>query len=191
MTRPSPPSLNLPLSPQILDPTELTPLNRHIKRVIRYARPEDYVAGGGMAVGGPLAFWTMEKFQPTYLGRAAFMASMRTMFFISAAGGFFWFASRSTLRFYGWRENAREVEMDKREMVDRIKKGQKPYGDSTMSPYLQGVAARNSRHSTLFIHTIPWFNFVNHEYHGVDTAKYYRQAERELEAERVQKAESA
>jgi len=34
---------------------------------------------------------------------------------------------------------------------------------------------------------IPWFNFVNHNQHGVDTAKYYQQAERELEAERVGK----
>ena len=82
------------------------------------------------------------------------------------------------------RENVREQEKDMREMVDRVKKGQKPYGESRLSPYMQGVAARNSRYSALFLWGIPWFNFVNHEQHGVDTAKYYQQAERELEAER-------
>lgn len=81
-------------------------------------------------------------------------------------------------------ENAREIEMDMREMTDRVKRGEPLYGESTMSPYLQGVAARQSRYSALFMSTMPWFNFVNHNQHGVDTAKYYQQAERELESER-------
>lgn len=74
--------------------------------------------------------------------------------------------------------------MDMREMVDKVKAGKPLYGESTMSPYLQGVAARQSRYSALFLSTVPWFNFVNHDQHGVDTAKYYQQAERELEAEK-------
>ena len=88
------------------------------------------------------------------------------------------------MRFYGATENAREVQMDMREMVDKVKRGEPPYGESQMSPYLQGVAARQSRYSALFFSAIPWFNFVSHDQHGVDTAKYYQQAERELEAER-------
>lgn len=92
------------------------------------------------------------------------------------------------VRFYGATENAREIEMDMREMVDRVKAGKTPYGESRLSPYLQGVAARQSRYSALFFSTVPWFNFVNHNQHGVDTAKYYQQAERELEAERSGKS---
>lgn len=88
------------------------------------------------------------------------------------------------VRFYGATENAREVELDMREMVDKVKAGEPLYGASRLSPHLQGVAARQSRYSALFISTVPWFNFVNHNQHGVDTAKYYQQAERELEAER-------
>ena len=88
------------------------------------------------------------------------------------------------VRFYGATENAREIEMDMREMVDKVKAGQPLYGESQLSPYLQGVAARQSRYSALFFSTVPWFNFVNHNQHGVDTAKYYQQAERELEAEK-------
>lgn len=67
-----------------------------------------------------------------------------------------------TVRFWGWTENAREVEMDMKEMVEKVKKGEPLYGESTMTPYMQGVAARNSRYSQLFLHAIPWFNFVNH-----------------------------
>lgn len=53
--------------------------------------------------------------------------------------------------------------MDMREMVDKAKAGQPLYGTSELSPYMQGVAARNSRYSQLFIHGIPWFNMVNHD----------------------------
>lgn len=78
--------------------------------------------------------------------------------------------------------------MDMREMVDKVKKGEPLYGESKLSPYLQGVAARQSRYSALMMSIIPWANFVNHDQHGVDTAKYFQQAERELEAERQGKA---
>ena len=80
--------------------------------------------------------------------------------------------------------------MDMREMVDKVKKGEPLYGHSSLTPYMQGVAARNSRYSAVAGHIIPWANFVNHNQHGVDTAKYYQQAERELEAERLGKEKS-
>ncbi|KAI4093654.1 MAG: hypothetical protein LQ348_000110 [Seirophora lacunosa] len=90
-----------------------------------------------------------------------------------------------TVRFYGFSENQREIDMDMREMVDKVKKNEPLYGRSSLTPYMQGVASRNSRYAGVWLHIIPWFNFVNHEQHGVDTAKYYQQAERELEAERT------
>jgi hypothetical protein len=96
----------------------------------------------------------------------------------------------TTVRFYGFTENSREVDMDMREMVDRVKKGESLYGESRLTPYMQGVAARQSRYSSMFMAVMPWFNFVNHPQHGVDTAKYYQQAERELEAERLGKSQS-
>jgi C-terminal of NADH-ubiquinone oxidoreductase 21 kDa subunit len=66
------------------------------------------------------------------------------------------------VRLYGWTENKREVEMDMREMVDKVKKGEPLYGHSELTPYMQGVAARNSRYSALLGHVLPWMNFVNH-----------------------------
>lgn len=74
--------------------------------------------------------------------------------------------------------------MDMREMTDKVKQGKPLYGHSTMTEYMQGAAHRQSRYTGVWTHVIPWFNFVNHNHHGVDTAKYFRNAERELEAER-------
>ena len=71
-----------------------------------------------------------------------------------------------------------------REMVAKVKAGKPLYGESSMTEYMQGVASRQSRYSGTFLHVMPWFNFVNHNQHGVDTAKYYRAAEQELEAQR-------
>ena len=72
-------------------------------------------------------------------------------------------------------------------MVDKVKAGEPLYGTTELTDYMQGVAARNSRYTALFLHVVPMFNFVNHNQHGVDTAKYYQQAERELEAESLTK----
>lgn len=53
--------------------------------------------------------------------------------------------------------------MDMKEMVDKVKQGEPLYGTSKVSSYIQGVAARNSRYSELFIHVLPWINIVNHD----------------------------
>lgn len=83
--------------------------------------------------------------------------------------------TRLTVRFYGWTENEREVKMDMREMVDKVKKGEPLYGKSDLTPYMQGVAARNSRYSAVMLNIVPWANFVNHNqvsvsirYHTID-----------------------
>lgn len=72
----------------------------------------------------------------------------------------------SSDRFYGFNENQREIDMDMREMVDKVKRKEPLYGKSSLTPYMQGVASRNSRYSGVFLHVLPWFNFVNHEQVG-------------------------
>lgn len=79
--------------------------------------------------------------------------------------------------------------MDMREMVDKVKRGESLYGESGMTEYMQGVAHRNSRFASVFSHILVWPNLAHHPYHGVDTAKYYRQAEIELEQERQARGE--
>ncbi|KAK2737120.1 hypothetical protein FQN57_000459 [Myotisia sp. PD_48] len=161
----------------------------HIRRVFGYARTSDYVLGAALAGVSPLLFSIMERVQPTAASAVSYSRAMRLASAIGLAGGVISVYQRSCNRFYGFTENSREEEMDMREMVDKVKKGEPLYGVSSLSPYMQGVAARNSRYTSLFIHVIPWFNAVNHNQHGVDTAKYYRQAERELEADRIKKGE--
>jgi hypothetical protein len=184
---------------------------RHFKRVVGYARTSDYVTGGLAAAFGPAALYTLEKFSPSHVGKGGFAKIMRLTGAVGLIGGFLVFYQRSSrmfytssptsicagrlswtltlmcdfiVRVYGATENAREVEMDMREMVSKVKKGEPLYGVSELTPHMQGVAARQSRYSALFFGVMPWFNFVNHNQHGVDTAKYYQQAERELEAEK-------
>jgi hypothetical protein len=180
-----------------------TNIGRHFKRVVGYARKSDYALGAATAAAGPGLMLLWERVAPSYAGKGAFAPIMRLTGVIGAGAGFIIFYQTSiclystlsshspltilTVRFYGFRENAREVDMDMREMVAKVKKGEPLYGVSTLSPYMQGVAARNSRYSGVFMHILPWFNFVNHNQHGVDTAKYYQQAEKELEEERTGK----
>ncbi|EQB49425.1 NADH-ubiquinone oxidoreductase 20.9 kDa subunit [Colletotrichum gloeosporioides] len=157
----------------------------HFKRVVGYARPSDYAHGAIAAAFAPGALLALEKFAPSHVGKGGLAQAMRLAGAIGLAGGFLYFYQRSSLRFYGATENAREVEMDMKEMVSKVKAGKPLYGESRLTPHMQGVAARQSRYSALFMGVVPWFNFVNHNQHGVDTAKYYQQAERELEAERL------
>lgn len=126
-----------------------------------------------------------ERISPSEVTKPGFASIMRLSGALGVTAGFLLMFSRSQNRFYGFSENRREVEMDMREMTDKVKKGEPLYGVSGMTEYMQGVASRQSRYAGTFLHVMPWFNFVNHNQHGVDTAKYYRNAERELEAERA------
>ncbi|KIN07969.1 hypothetical protein OIDMADRAFT_107982 [Oidiodendron maius Zn] len=159
----------------------------HIKRVISYARPSDYAVGAATATAGPGLMLLMERISPSLVGKGGFAPIMRLTGAIGVGAGFVMLYQRSILRFYGFTENRREQEMDMREMVEKVKKGEPLYGESTLTKYMQGMASRNSRYSGVWLHVMPWFNFVNHSHHGVDTAKYYQQAERELEAQRLGK----
>lgn len=158
--------------------------------MIGYARSSDYAYGAGVAAAGPAALYLMEKFAPSHVGRGGFARAMRLAGAIGAIGGFLYFYQRSTYRFYGMTENAREIDMDMKEMVAKVKAGEPLYGESMLTPHMQGVAARQGRYSALFMYGIPWMNFVNHNQHGVDTAKYYREAERQLDVERTGQAQA-
>ncbi|MCJ1233740.1 hypothetical protein MMC14_001698 [Varicellaria rhodocarpa] len=165
-------------------PYPLIDSDPHFKRVFRYARPSDYAAATGVGALGPGLMLLWEQVAPSYVGKGGFAPIMRLSGFLGLSAACLTVYQRSCNRFYGFRENQREIDKDMREMVDKVKKGEPIYGTSTLTPYMQGVASRNSRYSGVFLYVVPWFNFVNHNQHGVDTAKYYQQAERELEAER-------
>ncbi|KAK1059769.1 hypothetical protein LTR74_012395 [Friedmanniomyces endolithicus] len=157
----------------------------HFRRVLAYARTSDYTASALLAAFPPLGMLLMERISPSEVGRGGFAPIMRLSTSIGFVSGFLLLYSRSQNRFYGFSENRREIERDMAEMTARVRKGEPLYGVSGLTEYMQGVASRQSRYSGVFLHVMPWFNFVNHGQHGVDTAKYYRNAERELEAERT------
>ena len=126
-----------------------------------------------------LVFW--ERVSPSHVGKGGFAGPLRLSGVLGLGGGFLYMYQKVLCmrdlrgkkgelwlmahidRFYGANENKREVEMDMREMVDKVKKGEPIYGKSSLSPYMQGVASRNSRYSGVFLAIVPWFNFVNHE----------------------------
>ncbi|KAG8626411.1 hypothetical protein KVT40_005356 [Elsinoe batatas] len=178
-TRPVLPSKQLPSDYPLIDN------DPHFKRVVRYARPSDYAWGAGVAAAVPATFIVMDRVSPfPGLPKTLHRGPLRLNYFLGATAGFLYFYSRSINRFYGFTENRREVELDMREMTDKVKKGEPLYGTSSLSEYMQGVASRQTRYTGVNLAILPWFNFVNHPYHGVDTAKYYQNAERELEAEK-------
>lgn len=104
--------------------------------------------------------------------KAAYPSVLRMSWSLGVCGGFLFAYNRSASRLWGWTENESEVKKDQAEMSARVAAGKNPYGDSELSPYMQGIAARNSTYSGLMFGLAPWFNFVNHGHHGVDVSKY-------------------
>lgn len=98
-------------------------------------------------------------------------------------------------RFLGLRENKQLEKDDLKELAERARNGQPIYGTPSLPFHQQAIAFGNSAYSSqilslffliLFLvlcidilsDIIPWFNFVNHPFHGVDTKKYYDEARR-------------
>ncbi|GAA5921235.1 hypothetical protein JCM6882_005820, partial [Rhodosporidiobolus microsporus] len=79
-------------------------------------------------------------------------------------------------RLWGWRENALEQSRDKEELSALAAQGKPLYGETDLPEYIQGVAHRNSMWSQLKFGVLPWFNLVNHPYHGTDASKYKEDA---------------
>lgn len=86
----------------------------------------------------------------------------------------------SSKRFWGWSENKREQELDRVEMTRKIAEGKPLYGESPQPEHMQQIAAANSRHSQLWFAVLPWFNLVNHPYHG-DFAERYKKESKDTQ----------
>ncbi|KAI8068241.1 NADH-ubiquinone oxidoreductase complex I, 21 kDa subunit-domain-containing protein [Gongronella butleri] len=138
----------------------------HFFRVVRYFRGTDYATVAAGTAAAPALLLAMEKANP--VGRNL-RSPLRLATFVGAVGGFLLAYQNSSLRFWGWTENEREVVKDKQEMEQRLKDGKPLYGDSMMPQHVQDESARNSRFAQLKFSAIPWFNLANHNNHGVDT----------------------
>lgn len=152
-------------------------------KVVSYFRPSDYLTWLGATIAGPLSLIALEKYEPA-TGRQFKMPKpmfLRAGALIGFTTGFILAYNQSTKRFWGVSENLREVKMDRLEVKTLLSKGKNPFGsdESTLTPYLQDVSARYSKNSQLLLGFLPWFNFVNHPYHGIDLNKYYEVREGE------------
>ncbi|CCJ28693.1 unnamed protein product [Pneumocystis jirovecii] len=143
----------------------------HFFRVIRYARPSDYLIFIAGTIGFPAGIFLMEKWSPS-MNQAKLIPGLRLGCFLGLCGGFLLAYQRSSLRLWGWRENIREIEMDKLEMQKKKAEDIPLYGKSRLSEDMQKIAAQNSKYSALKFSLFPWFNLVNHNDHGIDSSKY-------------------
>jgi hypothetical protein len=99
---------------------------------------------------------------------------LRVTGLLGFVGGFFIAYNRSSQRFFGHAENAREVQKDRFEVKKNLSQGLPAFGKKpTMNPDLQEMAMRNSKNSQYALFFFPWFSFFTHEYHGIDLKKYY------------------
>ncbi|KWU42832.1 hypothetical protein RHOSPDRAFT_20527 [Rhodotorula sp. JG-1b] len=153
----------------------------HFNRVIRYFRPADYGIWAAGTVAAPAILYGLEMadstlprgMKPHPSGRFLHLRStLRMTTFLGFAGGFLLAYQNSSLRLWGWKENHREQERDLVELGQLAKEGKPLYGETDLPEYIQGVAHRNSMWSQLKFGVLPWFNFVNHQHHGTDPAKY-------------------
>ncbi|KAJ2299006.1 hypothetical protein IWW51_001887 [Coemansia sp. RSA 2702] len=135
-------------------------------RVIRYMRPSDYVMGVALTALGPGFIYWMEKYQPAGLSRKHMVRGMGLATCIGATVGFMSAYAASSARFWGYTENAREIKMY-RDEYRRLKAQGKPmHGTSTLPLSIQRTSAEYSTGAFLNFDVAPWFNFINHPFHG-------------------------
>ncbi|KAG2226312.1 hypothetical protein INT45_005984 [Circinella minor] len=140
-------------------------------RVVRNFRTTDYATLAASTAIAPAAVIGLEKFNPVAAGRSL-RIPIRLSVLFGAFGGFLLAYQNSSLRFWGWKENAIEVTKDFEELSQLAKEGKPLYGETNMPAHVQAASAQNSRFAQLKFSLLPWFNFANHNNHGVDTSKY-------------------
>ncbi|KAG0206583.1 hypothetical protein BGX28_002019 [Mortierella sp. GBA30] len=140
----------------------------HFSRVVRYMRGSDVAAWGGLTAGAPAVLLALERIRPA-AGPKGINVALGVATAMGFMGGFLYSYQKSSLRFWGWEENAREQAKNREEMDARTAAGLPAYGEPTMDEAAQAVAARNSKYAALKFAAIPWFNTTNHKYHVADT----------------------
>ncbi|ORY32113.1 NADH-ubiquinone oxidoreductase complex I, 21 kDa subunit-domain-containing protein [Naematelia encephala] len=159
-------------------PYPLIDSDPHFSRVIRYMRPVDLGIWAGVTAFMPALVRVWEHVDTSGATKKQLRTAVRLNTSLGFIAGFLWAYQNSSKRFWGWSENAAEVEKDFTELSALAKAGKPLYGESALDAYGQSVAAGNSQWSALKFQTLPWFNFANHPFHGVDTSKYYESSQK-------------
>ncbi|KAJ2556295.1 hypothetical protein IWW35_000035 [Coemansia sp. RSA 1878] len=69
-------------------------------------------------------------------------------------------------RFWGTSENAREIKMYREEYRRLKAEGKSMHGTSSLPLSIQRISSEYSTGAFLNFDVAPWFNFVNHPFHG-------------------------
>ncbi|KAH3670841.1 hypothetical protein WICMUC_004810 [Wickerhamomyces mucosus] len=145
-------------------------------KVLRYLRPSDYLSWGISTAVFPGLFTVFEHLDPVngkqFTRPSGSLLRVGTLF--GFVGGFFIVYNKSSKRFFGVEENAREVAKDRYEVKKNLSKGLHPFGSAPrLSPWLQEMSMRNSKNSQFGNFFLPWFSFFRHDYHNIDLKRYY------------------
>ncbi|KAJ1792685.1 hypothetical protein LPJ67_001475 [Coemansia sp. RSA 1938] len=132
-------------------------------RVIRYMRVSDYVLGISLTAVGPAFMYWMEKYQPSGLSRKYQRHGMLAGGLVGVCAGFM---SAYSSRFWGTSENAREIKMYREEYRRLKAEGKSMHGTSSLPLSIQRISSEYSTGAFLNFDVAPWFNFVNHPFHG-------------------------
>lgn len=133
---------------QLDTPYPVIDADPHFSRVVRSFRSSDYAAMAGATAAFPSAIYLMEMFDPTRPKRGLGSA-LRLSTFLGLCGGFLFAYQRSSFRFWGWKENELEQQANQAAIDAGIKPPGTDPSKSDLTPYMQGVAHRNSAFSQL------------------------------------------
>ncbi|KAJ7880360.1 hypothetical protein B0H14DRAFT_2340905, partial [Mycena olivaceomarginata] len=156
--------------PSIADP--------HASRVIRYMRPATTEPGSiYRRHSGRVLAWGWKGIDRTGF-RMRPCTTVGALGLGFSAGASLIAYSRSSMRFWGWTENAREEARDVAELSQLAREGKPLYGESLPAAVGPGAAHRNSHTpSSNSVPLFPMLHLVHHPFHDTDPAKYGVQAE--------------
>lgn len=158
---------------------ELIDVDPYFGRVVSYFRASDVATWAATTAAFPLSLIAWERMEPVagqfkQPGKVP-AGALRAATLIGCCGGFLLAYTRSSKRFLGWAENAREVQKDRYEIKKLLSEEKLPYHEnlSQLDDRMKDIANRNSQYSFTALAILPWFNLAYHPYHGVDIGKYY------------------
>lgn len=165
-----------PALKEFTTPYALIDADPHVRRVINYFRPSDYTAWAGTAAAFPGLLYLLGRLHALTRKNRRDAAALRVgnrAAFVGVSGRcrrvppcisalYLYVLSTYAVRFWGWTENEREQAHAQAEVAAGKAPG---FGTSSLSDEMQGAAFRNSVFSQLNFAVMPWFNFVNHNYH--------------------------
>lgn len=158
---------------------ELIDVDPYFGRVFSYMRSSDYGVWATAAAAAPLSLMAWERLDPvagSFTKPAKIPSTIiRGATLLGFCGGFFLAYVRSSKRFLGWSENAREVKMDRYEIKKLLSEEKLPYheNESKLNDKMKDIANRTSQYGFVLSAFLPFFNLAYHPYHGVDIQKYY------------------